>query len=136
VATSKTCRDDAQHVVGTARDRFDQHFEREIAPLRRRCLSAALIDDPTVGDLLECLDDGAYVLDEDDRLTLGELVDGTPRGPLVVEVLSSMGLPLGNPFDAAAADSLLLGVTLSHLLATIDGGLNLGEELSQLVDRK
>lgn len=87
--------------VGRAREQFDEAMKQELWEARRRALLRSIDSGSRLGDLLELLDDGGYILDEDDLLTVGDLVGWTGHGPSVVKVLGEFELPLDSPLDVA-----------------------------------
>lgn len=94
--------------MATTRDRFDAALREGLVELRRRALCAAVDAESTLGDLLSCLDDTGYLLDDDDPVTVGDLLVGTSQGPRVVDVLDGRSLPLDCPLDGASEADLAL----------------------------
>jgi hypothetical protein len=109
-----------------ARDRYEELFKRRFCAFQRGVLVETMgsIEDPTLGDLMACLDGGGYRLADNDPLTVGDVL-GVEGGPRLVEVLESFGLPLDSPLDVAEPRHLALA--LAQLLAPSDRGTN-GDE--------
>lgn len=105
--------------MAAARDRFESALRTELIKARRRSLEAAVGADSTLGDLLGCLDDGAYLLADDDPITVGDLLGQPGAGPRIVSVLQQRELPLDSPLDVASTADL--SMPLSQLLAAGEG---------------
>ncbi len=88
------------------REVFNAALELELAAARRRVLKDVIgsLREPTVGDLLELLQEDLCRLEPDDPLTVGELVGRHRAGGMtVVQLLARHGLPLADSVDEAPA---------------------------------
>lgn len=105
-----------------SRRRYDRIFAAGLDALRRAALVGAISETSTVGDLLDCLDDGAYTLDADDPITVGDLLGEPGSGPRLADAIEDLGLPLDSPADHASETTR--GLPLASLL---EGTLGRGE---------
>lgn len=114
-----------------ARETFERIRKRKWCPFQRGVLVETIssIESATLGDLMACLDDSAYVLDDDDDLRVGELLGRPGEGPTVVDVLQQLDLPLANPIDDATAVDM--AIPLASFLSSDPSLLHRDDQLCQ-----